>query len=374
MTKALEQNEMILRSDPHSGLGELADKTGGFLIADTNDLKAGFQRVNEEMRFYYMLSYAPTNENYDGRFREITVKVKRPGTSVQWRKGYFAVRSQGPVLAYETPALAIIEKKDRPSAFPMRARAFSFPDPKRPGLASVVVEVPGSAPTYTLDKGKNVYLADFVILARIQKESGESVEKLSQRFLMSVPASQIDQAKQASVLFYREAHLPQGRYTIDAVAYDNPNQKAAVQSTLLDVYPQDGERMQVGSVVVAGRVEQVPKAEINPQHPFQFGEVMIFPNLGQPLKKSVQPQLAFMLTAQVPAGSRPPTATAEIWQGAQRLKQAMGAMPAPDAQGRIQYVGSLPLGTLNPGEYELRVRAADGKTSETRSALFTVEE
>ncbi|MEO5820883.1 MAG: VWA domain-containing protein, partial [Vicinamibacteraceae bacterium] len=42
MTEALEANEALLRADPHSGLGQLADQTGGFLIANSNDLRDGF--------------------------------------------------------------------------------------------------------------------------------------------------------------------------------------------------------------------------------------------------------------------------------------------------------------------------------------------
>ena len=43
MMMALEKNEDLLRADPHSGLDQLADQTGGFLIANTNDLRGGFQ-------------------------------------------------------------------------------------------------------------------------------------------------------------------------------------------------------------------------------------------------------------------------------------------------------------------------------------------
>ena len=79
MTEALETNEALLRADPHSGLGLLADQTGGFLIANSNDLRDGFGRIDTDMRNYYVLTYVPKNTNFDGKFRTIDVKVKRPG-------------------------------------------------------------------------------------------------------------------------------------------------------------------------------------------------------------------------------------------------------------------------------------------------------
>src|ERR1044072_85627 len=50
--KSLERNEELLRFDPRSGLGSLADQTGGFLIHDTNDLATGLRRINDDMHGY----------------------------------------------------------------------------------------------------------------------------------------------------------------------------------------------------------------------------------------------------------------------------------------------------------------------------------
>ena len=92
LSKALEKNEDVLRQDPHNGLGELARGTGGLLFDNTNNLRQGFDRVESDLRNYYLLGYTPTNETYDGHFRKIEVKVKRSGVIVAARKGYFAVR------------------------------------------------------------------------------------------------------------------------------------------------------------------------------------------------------------------------------------------------------------------------------------------
>src|SRR5512138_1493019 len=101
--KSLERNEELLRFDPRSGLGSLADQTGGFLIHDTNDLSNGLRRINDDMHGYYFLTYVPKNTDYNGRFRQINVKLTRPNLEIQTRKGYYAVESVGqmPLLDYE---------------------------------------------------------------------------------------------------------------------------------------------------------------------------------------------------------------------------------------------------------------------------------
>ena len=59
------------------GLSLIANSTGGAVIEDSSDLGRGLVRADEDLGAYYLFSYSPTNESFDGGFREITVKVRR---------------------------------------------------------------------------------------------------------------------------------------------------------------------------------------------------------------------------------------------------------------------------------------------------------
>lgn len=48
----LEEREDLIRSDAHKGLLQLAKDTGGIFIRDTNDLKAGLERIDEDLHRY----------------------------------------------------------------------------------------------------------------------------------------------------------------------------------------------------------------------------------------------------------------------------------------------------------------------------------
>jgi len=69
---------------------DLATSTDGFTVIDTNDFNTGVRRIVDDMSAYYLLGYYSTNAKLDGRFRKITVRVKRPGVSVRARNGYLA--------------------------------------------------------------------------------------------------------------------------------------------------------------------------------------------------------------------------------------------------------------------------------------------
>jgi VWFA-related protein len=91
-TKDLEEQEQMLSSRPTAVLGRLAKETGGFLIENTNDLGAGVARMQQERTTYYLLAYQPTNATLDGKFRKVSVKVKRSKVTVRARPGYLAPR------------------------------------------------------------------------------------------------------------------------------------------------------------------------------------------------------------------------------------------------------------------------------------------
>src|SRR3954469_21521659 len=75
-------------------LRTLALDTDGIAVVDTNDLDKGLRRVVDDLTSYYLLGYYSTNPKADGKFRKITVHVKRPGVDVRARRGYQAASQE----------------------------------------------------------------------------------------------------------------------------------------------------------------------------------------------------------------------------------------------------------------------------------------
>ena len=76
-------------------LMRLAEETGGraFFIADMNELKDRLAGIARELRSQYLIAYEPTNGNYDGKFRQVEVKLpNRKDLRVRTKKGYMAVQ------------------------------------------------------------------------------------------------------------------------------------------------------------------------------------------------------------------------------------------------------------------------------------------
>ena len=73
----------------------LSKKTGGLFIQDSNWFVNGIGPVQEEMKGYYMLTYAPPPSTFrmESRFiyHRIQIKVKRPGSEVHARDGFYGM-------------------------------------------------------------------------------------------------------------------------------------------------------------------------------------------------------------------------------------------------------------------------------------------
>jgi VWFA-related protein len=375
LMKDLELNEDVLRQDPATGLGDLAFSTGGQRFDSTNSLRRGFERVDSDLRNYYLLGYTPTNDAYDGKFRTISVRVKRSGVTIAARKGYFAVRDTGgaPVNTWEAPALGLAEKRPVPNAFPVRAAALSFPATRPAGdpvaLVPVLVQLKTAPLTFVPNPDQQTFKSDFAVVVRFLGPDNDVVRKVGQHYEMSGPMAELQRAKNSEVIFYREPELPPGVYTMETIAYDHLSGKGSVRYATVEVPKVDPAKLRVSGLLLVDRAEKVGPDEPR-DGPLYVNDVLVYPNLGAPVAKSAK-ELGFYFTVYPGTASRDrPEAALELLQNGKLLAKVPLELAAADAAGRIQQIGRLPVEALPPGTYELRVAVKQGSQSMFGSTLF----
>ncbi len=80
-----------LATDSQETMREVARETGGRAYVNQNEIKVGVERAFQDDLAAYTIGYYPDNKKYDGKYRQIKVKVKRDGLEVQSRRGYYAI-------------------------------------------------------------------------------------------------------------------------------------------------------------------------------------------------------------------------------------------------------------------------------------------
>jgi VWFA-related protein len=368
---AMEGMAAALRSDPHTSLTVLARDTGGFLIDSTNDLADGFRRIDLDRRFHYLLSYAPKNADFNGEWRTIAVKVPSRDVEIRARSGYQAVHAPGaiPLLAYEGRAAADLERTPPPAQIPIRADAFVFPQMTGDPRVAILLSTTGRALTF--EPTSTGYRTDFTLLARIRDAHGDVIRKASQPYRITGATADREHAQSGDILFYRQPTLPPGSYTLDVAADDAIAKRGGVSHIGL-IVPQQTAGVRVSDLVIVGRTEKLAPGELSDDNMLAVGGVQLYPNLGEPLRKSVDRMLSFYVV--ILPNHTAPTATLTLAQNGRTLATLPVTLDAADAGGRIQQVGQIPLASIPPGAYEVTFTVTGGATPIARTAIVTVIE
>jgi VWFA-related protein len=79
-------------------LHKLSDETGGhvYRVDRKNTLEVVFKELQDEMRSQYSIGYTPMNDNKDGSYRKLDIKLANKDLKAQARKGYYAIKPEAP--------------------------------------------------------------------------------------------------------------------------------------------------------------------------------------------------------------------------------------------------------------------------------------
>jgi VWFA-related protein len=366
-----ETVEEALRSNTQGTLGDLAESTGGFLIANSNDMKAGMERVAGDIIGYYEVVYAPTKVETDGKFRELQVKVSRGGTSVQARKGYFAVPAgEGTItFPYEMTLLSALRADPAPRDFAFRSSAFRFGRVKDTQQYTVVMEVPLSSFVFKKDGGS--YKAHFSFMAVLRHPTQGVVQKFSQDSPVDVPAERKEAVTRGNAIFTRSFSLAPGHYTLETVAQDENSKKTSVRKAVL-VVAKTGPALGLSTLAIIKRTEPVNPGALETDDALRIGQTRIVPQLGEPTIAAGEGLPLFLIAYPVAGASEKPELTLALLREGVVVGRSSPDLPAPDDKGQIAYVATLPSTGLTAGRYEVRAILRQGGSAAEETTFFNI--
>ncbi len=71
-------------------MNALAERTGGKAAYNTNDIEGAVERAISDGQMTYTVGFYPTHGKWDGKFHELKVQVAAKGSTLRYRRGYFA--------------------------------------------------------------------------------------------------------------------------------------------------------------------------------------------------------------------------------------------------------------------------------------------
>ncbi len=346
-------------------LRTLADETGGFAAVNTNDFRNAFERIVRENSSYYVLGYYPDNERRDGKFRRVEVKVNRPGLEVRFRKGYVAPTGKAPARqAIEHEAITspeVREALESPvpmTGFTLAMFAAPFKGNKSPN-ASVVVTTQGRGSDLRFAE-KAGRFEDTIEVSLIAVSSDGKIRGGDQQKLtMQLKPETKPIVEQSGFRTVSRLDLPPGRYQLRVAGRDSNGGR--IGSVYCDLAVPDfwKEPLSMSGIVITsarGKMVATPRndAELAKALPGPPTAARAF------LSDDELTVLAEVYDNQGRASHKVTintTVLAEDGRTVFRHADERASTELGGAKGGYGYVARVPLRTIPPGLYVLKIEA-----------------
>jgi len=233
-------------------LTTLASDTGGKAFLDSNDFGEAFGQVTKDISSYYILGYASTNGDRDGRYRRITVRLRgKSDLKIEAREGYYADRDFAHTAKgdRETQLQEQLSMQIPATDIPMFVTAGWFRLASDRYYVPISVAVPGSAvpPAGGQDK------LTLDVAGLIRDERNVPVGRI--RDTMAVPPATSGLAAR-QVLYQTGVALPPGRFSLKIVVRENSTGQMGSFESRIVVPELKQAPVKVSSVVLGTQLER----------------------------------------------------------------------------------------------------------------------
>jgi VWFA-related protein len=201
----------------HTQLRSVSEQTGGLAIVNTNSFPTGFGNIVKDNSTYYLLGYN-SDPKYDGKFHEITVRLKRQGLQVRARKGYYALKANPATTGGPAPDVLhdLLASPMPMSGLTMRVSSDVFKGTGTSGLVQVAVEIDGEELQFTEEGGTARNTVEMSYIAF--DPSGTSETGGTKTLEFSLRPENREAVAEHGLRFATEIALPPGRYQIRLAA------------------------------------------------------------------------------------------------------------------------------------------------------------
>ncbi len=225
------------------------------------------------------------------------------------------------------------------------------------------------------------------ILGRVTTLTGKIAQTFEDTVQVDVPAELLAKTTENSSVYWKALPLRQGLYRVDIVAKDVNGDRVGTWSRGIRVPDfSDDKGLSSSTLILAGVMERVPAKSVGAGN-FVIGTTKVVPRLesadGHPASFKRNQRLNFWMQVynlSVDGQTKKPSATVEydIVNSATK-KSVVQTTESTDQMGNIgdqmTLEKSLPLGSVEPGTYELTIKINDKVAKQTisPSAKFVVE-
>jgi VWFA-related protein len=371
-------------ADNQQILYQLAEGTGGFVIANSNDLLGGLQRIANDQSQYYVLSYTPP-QSPEGSCHTLRVKVDRGGTVVRARSGYCNERPKD--LLAGNPIEKTMESRVSGEMAgnvtgSMQAPFFyTAPNTARVNLA---IGIPSNAMKFEKVKGKQHSSVN--VLGIAYKPDGTIAARFSDTVDFDLDGKkEVEEFQKQPFHYENQFDVASGQYTLKVV-FSSGNESFGKLQLPLVIDPYDGKQFSMSGVALSREMHRAADLStgldselLADRTPLMVQGIQVVPADSNRFKKTDNAAAYVEIYAPLLTGPNPPQVGIElsvidIKTGEKKADVASRAVTQPGSA--VVPIGmKLPIASLAPGSYRLQLQAMDSlsNAAKPRTVDFEVE-
>jgi len=358
----------VLSANKQAALRDLAEGTGGFLIANTNNTGQLMKHVMEDVDTHYEVTYQPSDPGLDGKFRKIEVKLAKADWQPRTRSGYFSLpeTTAGRLGAGEMAGLKALDSSAPPHAFDYRAEALRFASEAGTSQFAVVFNVPVASLTSTAEPGTQSHRYHVTLLALARNSEGQVEDWFSRDVPSNVSDKYLPSLQGKQVIWEHSFHLAPGRYTIETAVMDEEGNRASTSS--LKVSSVASQAPDLSDIMLAQEVKDMERA-MDQSDPFEADGRRVLPLATDAVPAGTNPFLFFVL---YPGKENAEKARlhVEFFRDGKEIARRTVAVGPADPNGTVPMLISAV--QKKPGNYEVRVAISEGSVSVARSLSYSI--
>src|ERR1051326_2938221 len=244
-------------------LYRISEDTGGHFLKNMNDIGAGLERIDTEIRSRYTLAYRSTDPNFDGSFRKVKIEVRRPDASVLTRAGYYAIPPSQivPMSPADRKLLANFASIAANPTLPSYPELNSFRSREGFYIVPLSFEVPPAAVQFDRKGDKQRLQLDVLGVVRAEGED-RILSRLGGNFDVALSPQQYESISHDKIFYRQDIQLYAGDYTVDLIVRDRLSGKAAARREKLEL-PMDDASFRTTEAVLSRHAEPLKQTARN---------------------------------------------------------------------------------------------------------------
>ncbi len=370
-------------------LTTLAGDTGGKALLDENDLSVGIVQAQKDISSYYILGYNSGNQNLDGHYRKIDLKIKNNlAAKLDYRRGYFASKNWGKFDSSDkerqlSEALMMGEPM---TDIDVRAEIDFFRLGRDSYFVPVEVKIPGSDLEMAKHGSAQRTVLDYIGFVKDSKGDVAGGGNVRDSVPIELKGDKAAEITKHPVAYDTGFTLKPGEYTLKVLVRENETGKIGTfeQKFVVPNLTTDQPTLPTSSVILSNQIQPVTEAlysaekdkKLLDENPLMQNKEKLVPSVTRVFKRTQEMYVYVEVYEPLATTTQPVVAAVSFFRGMNKEFETEPLIVKDGLNAKSKALPvrfAVPLSSLKAGKYTCQVSLFDlaaQKRSYTRADVY----